>query len=154
MGRDARINREQKGAPTQGHYILDRHGRTVTAGCELVLTQPVVQSLLVQSITPAVQVDPRAQPLPPGMVKVECLAHMTFLAAKGVPQREFILARSVQELIDAGMLREVPEGAEVTGAEVAVPQAEGQEQQEELPLDPPNPGPKLVALTDAPDPRD
>lgn len=153
MGRDARINRERKGLPEHGQYILDRYGRPVTVGCEMTFMQPTVASLFVQAIEPAVQMDPRQAPIPPGMVKVTCLAHFTFLAQKAQSQREFVLARDVPELIEAGMLREVPEGAALSGAEVKVPEEDARGEEPEEPLPPPTPGPKLVALTDA-DPRD
>lgn len=124
MGRDARINRESRGLP-EGSFILDRYNRPITAGCEMTFMQPTTASIYVQAIEPAVQMDPRQQPFPPGMVRITGVAHFTFLAPKGVPQREFLLARTVEELIAAGVIQEVAAGeVPQDGEGIAVPQAD------------------------------
>jgi hypothetical protein len=149
MGRESRMNRESRNLPP-GTFILDCYGRPITAGCEIVLLQPHVGRVYVQSIETAVQMDPTQKPLPPGMVKITGMAHFSYLAPKGVPQREFMLARSVEELVMAGVIREVaPEDA--TGGELKVPtgewMGEGEGEGGETPIAPPTTGPKLV-LTD------
>ena len=153
MGRDARVNRESRGLP-EGSFILDRYGRPITAGCEMTFMQPATASVLVQSIAPAVQLDPRQQPFPPGMVKIVGVMHFSFLAPKGVPQREFVLARTVDELIAAGMLRERPEGVEEGESAVKVPQAEPSDVTDpvaEAPIKRDAFGPKLIVPADARD---
>lgn len=139
MGREARQRADARGIPEGVPYILDRYGRPITAGCEIALLQPTMVTLVVRRLTTAVSVDPRAQPLPPGMLRVECTAQMVFLAPKDRPQGEFLLARVPEELIAAGVLRERPEGEAqiVQGARDA---AEAEEEEEvevpELPQGP------------------
>lgn len=140
MGRDARLNRLQQQA---NPVVRDRYGRELQAGDEIDIEHRPTGGILIESITPSMHPNH-----PPGTVLVRAVASYQF-AVNRQPQPQFLLVRSREELIAAGVLRETT--AEEAGpGQVAVPV----EQEEERPVAPPVTGPKLVALTDLPDPRD
>lgn len=138
MSRESDANHARRGTTPGEPFILDRFGRAITAGSELVLMQPAVTTILVRSISAAVNVDPRAPQLPPGMMRVRGIATFDILAPKGVPSGEFILARTREQLIAAGVIKETPEG-QAPGPDAVTVAEEGEPVRPEPPV-----GPKLV----------
>ena len=83
--------------------ILDRYGRQITEGAEILVDHPQAGGVMIQSISPVM--DPKA---PPGVVRVRAFVHFDFMVKKGEPQLQLLLLRTVEELVAAGVLR--PQG--------------------------------------------
>jgi hypothetical protein len=114
-------------APMQ---LLDRYGRPITEGCEVVFGQTPIGGVVVTEMAPVM--DPRA---PVGTMRVRLLCRYEFFLPKN-QQVDWMRIRDRAELVAAKLIREREPGE---GEVVDAPVEEGE-------IQPPEPGPKVPSL--------